>query len=744
MSEIRNVIMQMAEQDPRFQQGIDQMEKQVERMPIVPEDLDDAIALLEFVLQNPDKYGEVRASAIKDGIVQENMIPPQYDIVFIVSLLVALYGLQDRIKIKGYARGGLVTAARRLQAAGRGGDDMLVHINHREAEMLKRMGGAGTINPTTGLHEYKSILKIFASVLPIALSIFAPGIGTAIGGFLSGGLLTGAGAAALGGAAIGAASGGITGGWKGALMGGAAGALGGGFGGQVGGGVNSALGLGLGKTGQAMLGSGLIGAGVGAAKSGIEGGNPLKGALVGGATGAAGGAIANAAGGIGTDSALGLGFNRAGQAFGNALTAGYKPKQAAISGGLAGLAAGLQFKTPDELASQNSAESQNKLNEINDANKNFSLDAGRQVNASDIGVKPSDMVVNSLQGPNGIRWHDTASLGLTNSAPSLGGGQYVTDPATGAETWVPNQSNSGLLGLAQNTYASSAPSGGYGSFTDNQVPQAPGQIGTPTFAGNQTNTALTEPFTQYGLNSLSPSNVLGSNTLIPESYAQISGNQGNGVNVLGGSTGPTNYTNNANGVYGQGTASDQVATDQAKKEGFDWGKAALIGGGALALGTLGKSMFSDAPAPVQESVAQLSKQQQEYFNRPNIAWDWDKMQQNATARNMSLPEFMAQSWPTIASGQYNVALKAMGGPLARFARGAGSGRDDTIDAKLSDGEYVIDAETVALLGDGSNKAGAQRLDKMRSEIRAQKGKSLAKGKISPNAKSPLAYLRGAM
>lgn len=155
-------------------------------------------------------------------------------------------------------------------------------------------------------------------------------------------------------------------------------------------------------------------------------------------------------------------------------------------------------------------------------------------------------------------------------------------------------------------------------------------------------------------------------------------------------------------------------------------------------------MLSSAPASVQESVAQLSKQQQEYFNRPNVAWDWDKMQQNATARNMSLPEFMAQSWPTIASGQYNVALKAMGGPLARFARGAGSGRDDTIDAKLSDGEYVIDAETVALLGDGSNKAGAQMLDKMRREIRAQKGKALARGKISPDAKSPLAYLRGAM
>jgi len=185
MSEIRNIIMQLASQDPTYKQGIDAMEAQVQRMPIVPEDLDDAIAMLEFVLQNPDKYGEVRASAIKDGVIDPNMVPEQYDQVFVVSLLIALYGLQDRLQAKGYARGGLAVAARRIQDEGRGGDDMLVHVNHREAEMLKRMGGAGTINPTTGLHEYKSIFKIFMSVLPIALSIFAPGIGTAVGSFLS-------------------------------------------------------------------------------------------------------------------------------------------------------------------------------------------------------------------------------------------------------------------------------------------------------------------------------------------------------------------------------------------------------------------------------------------------------------------------------------------------------------------------------------------------------------------------------
>ena len=60
---------------------------------------------------------------------------------------------------------------------------------------------------------------------------------------------------------------------------------------------------------------------------------------------------------------------------------------------------------------------------------------------------------------------------------------------------------------------------------------------------------------------------------------------------------------------------------------------------------------------------------------------------------------------------------------------------------MSDGEYVIDAETVSMLGDGSNKAGAQKLDEMRKQIRMQKGKSLARGKISPDAKSPLMYIK---
>jgi hypothetical protein len=124
-----------------------------------------------------------------------------------------------------------------------------------------------------------------------------------------------------------------------------------------------------------------------------------------------------------------------------------------------------------------------------------------------------------------------------------------------------------------------------------------------------------------------------------------------------------------------------------------------------------------------------------------------------------------------------------------YAQGKGTGQSDDIPAMLHDGDYVIDADAVAALGDGSSKAGAQALshfqskvphsmssggsavpakiadgeyvfpeafvtaigggdnktgakllDAMREELRAHK-RSAPTSKIPPKAKSPLDYLR---
>jgi hypothetical protein len=134
------------------------------------------------------------------------------------------------------------------------------------------------------------------------------------------------------------------------------------------------------------------------------------------------------------------------------------------------------------------------------------------------------------------------------------------------------------------------------------------------------------------------------------------------------------------------------------------------------------------------------------------ARNWNKIQNRALEAGMAQPSVAGYNTPEPTSPgfdlmayleNYQPEQKAIGG-MAKGSRvrGPGSGREDLIPALLSDGEYVIDAETMALLGDGSVEKAADMMDDFRQNIRKHKGTALAKGGISPNAKSPLQYLRG--
>ena len=639
---IRDTIMQMASQDPAVAQSVDAMEAQLQRSPIVPEDLDEAIKLLEFVLQNPDKYAEMRNAAVKDGLIDEAMFPPEFDEVVIISILIAMYGLQDRLQQRGYSRGGLSVAGRRLQTGGRGGDSMLAHINPREAEVLRRMGGQGTVNPNTGLREYKGLKKILGTVLPIALSVFAPGVGTAISGFLGTALGLGTTSAGiLGGALTSAASAKLTGGnvRQAAIMGG------------LGGGMSNGLGTKVGSTFvpkaspgvQNMIGNAVVGGASGQATG--------QGFLKGATQGALGQAVNQAVG----SADLGSGrFQQGAQAgaqnFSNMLASGYDPKTAAIAGGLSGNSKGIRYTPPS----------------------------------------PSDAVVNDLQNGTSQGQQNGTSQGPQNSTSQ--GQQNVKMP-------------DGTMSPAPGTAGSNA-QGQPGTYQLNPTTGQVAFVASPgNYVVNPTTGAIEWKVTE------------------PSFFDKAMGR-----------TAPTGSTAPAtDGVLG------------------NLGKVALT---TAAIGALsGGSGLQEAPVQVQDAIKTLSPMQQEYFTRPSISWNWDKLQKDANQNNLSLNQFMARNWQQVASGAYNVqaqpqpqpTVQAAGGgalaDIARFARGAGSGRADTIDAKLSDGEYVIDAETVAMLGDGSNQAGAQLLDQMRENVRTHKGKALARGKISPNAKSPLMYLK---
>ena len=458
----RAEITQFANNDPQFSKAVDMMEERLAQQPIVPEDMDELVFFLEKILEDPSRYAEIRDAAIADGEIEEGMLPPQFDMTFVVSLLVALYGIQDRMGQRGYSRGGLKVAARRIAAEGRNGDTILAHINPGEAQMLKRMGGSGSINPTTGLPEFFNFGSILSAILPIALSFIAPSIGETIGGAIAG-------------------SGGLD--------------------------------LGLGAAATSALGAGVLGAGA---------------SLLGGA----------------------------------------KPLNALMSGALSGLGS-------------------------------YAL------------------------GSEG--------LNIAGAVPGVTSG---SDPG----------------------------------------PQRPGS-----------------PF---------------------ESMDR--------------------------------RVDNNPFTPPVVPPKTDWSKAVLPGGLAL--------LALQGPPPDASSMGSPDKG--EYFNRKLAVFDYAGAQKAANEEYppMSLTDFLNQpgNYEKFASGAPSAArattFAAQGGTLnqiSNLARGSGSGRDDTINARLSDGEYVMDAETVALLGDGSNSEGARRLDQMRKEIRAQKGKSLAKGKFSPNAKSPLAYFKGA-
>lgn len=103
----------------------------------------------------------------------------------------------------------------------------------------------------------------------------------------------------------------------------------------------------------------------------------------------------------------------------------------------------------------------------------------------------------------------------------------------------------------------------------------------------------------------------------------------------------------------------------------------------------------------------------------------------------------------IASGQIPTEMMSQPVELARgglgrvqgLLRGGSPGQADLINARLSDGEYVMDAETVSALGDGNTEAGAQRLDKMREELRRHK-RSASPRSIPPPAKDPRKYMKG--
>lgn len=77
-----------------------------------------------------------------------------------------------------------------------------------------------------------------------------------------------------------------------------------------------------------------------------------------------------------------------------------------------------------------------------------------------------------------------------------------------------------------------------------------------------------------------------------------------------------------------------------------------------------------------------------------------------------------------------------------YVTGDGDGTSDSIPAMLANGEFVIPADVVASLGNGSNESGASVLDQFMKAIREHK-RDAHPDHLPPDSKGPLAYLQEA-
>jgi hypothetical protein len=99
----------------------------------------------------------------------------------------------------------------------------------------------------------------------------------------------------------------------------------------------------------------------------------------------------------------------------------------------------------------------------------------------------------------------------------------------------------------------------------------------------------------------------------------------------------------------------------------------------------------------------------------------------------------ADAVAALGDGSSKAGAQALSQLQSKIPHSMSSG-GSAVPAKIADGEYVFPEAFVTALGGGDNKQGAKLLDAMREELRAHK-RSAPTSKIPPKAKSPLDYLR---
>jgi hypothetical protein len=197
-------------------------------------------------------------------------------------------------------------------------------------------------------------------------------------------------------------------------------------------------------------------------------------------------------------------------------------------------------------------------------------------------------------------------------------------------------------------------------------------------------------------------------------------------NTFGGATVTPDMAQN---VYSQLGSSDRLASIQ-KGIGALGDPAAMEaagGGGKLAMSGL------TALTPTLET--------QQDYTMPGGSMIRPSSYDPSTGMFTDLEPYPARSGGTIPGLASQVRMQQGG----RFLSGQGDGMSDSIkanidgkmEARLSDGEFVIPADVVSGIGNGSSDAGAKRLHGMMDRVRTERtGRKMQAPEVDPAALMP--------
>jgi hypothetical protein len=162
------ILSSAAEADPM---AVAEFKSELRDLNLPPELLDSLNQVVDAILEAPENYAALRQQFLSDGI-PEDFLPPTFDPEFFGALNLAVDEIREtsgnpRMAPQNFAKGGIASLrpiAAAIAEQGRGGDTMLAHITPSEAQLLKSRGGAGTINPVTGLPEFGFLSKAWKKV----------------------------------------------------------------------------------------------------------------------------------------------------------------------------------------------------------------------------------------------------------------------------------------------------------------------------------------------------------------------------------------------------------------------------------------------------------------------------------------------------------------------------------------------------------------------------------------------------